>query len=61
MLVGNGKMTDFWEDAWCGDTSLKRKFRELYEICREKNLTVARAANGGWILSFRKQTKPTER
>ena len=54
MLVGNGKMPDFWEDAWCGDTSLKRKFPELYAICWEQNLTVDRAANNGGRLSFRR-------
>lgn len=54
MLIGNGKMSDFWEDAWCGDISLKRNFPELYKICREKNLTVDKAAREGWRLSLRR-------
>ena len=26
MVVGDGKATDFWEDAWCGTVSLKEFF-----------------------------------
>jgi len=30
MVVGDGKATDFWEDAWCGTVSLKEIFFQNY-------------------------------
>jgi hypothetical protein len=54
MVVGNGKMTDFWRDTWCGACSLQDKFPELFEICNENSLSVAGMAQRGWRLSFRR-------
>jgi hypothetical protein len=38
MTVGNGRITSFWRDAWCGHSSLKDEFPEIYEICNVKTL-----------------------
>ena len=54
MLTGDAKMTDFWEDTWCGETPLKREFPQLFEICREQKSTVDYVARRGWRLSFRR-------
>jgi hypothetical protein len=32
MVMGNGKATDFREDAWCGTISLKEKFQSYSEL-----------------------------
>jgi hypothetical protein len=44
MQVGNGRLTRFWCDAWCGHSPLKDKFPEIYNISREQEITVADAA-----------------
>jgi len=40
MLMGDGKITDFWRDAWCGLIPLKEKFPVLFDICNEQNSSV---------------------
>lgn len=54
MAVGNGKMCDFWHDAWCGEVSLKEKFPSLFEVCYEQVISVAHMAQKGWRLTFRR-------
>ena len=54
MVVGDGKATDFWEDAWCGTVSLKENFSELFIISNNTSVTVAGLAQNGWRLSFRR-------
>jgi len=54
MVVGNGKITDFWLDPWCGAAALKDKFPDLYIICNEKFCSVASMAQRGWRLTFRR-------
>jgi hypothetical protein len=54
MLVGNGKMIDFWEDPWCGVVALKDKFRELFDICTDQKKSVAKTAQRGWKMNFRR-------
>jgi hypothetical protein len=53
MHVGNGRMTRVC-DAWCGHSPLKDKFPEIYNICREQNITVAAAAAMDWGFTFRR-------
>lgn len=54
VIIGNGKVTDFWNDQWCGNFSLRERFANLFEICKDKKLTVAQAAERNCQLSFRR-------
>jgi hypothetical protein len=45
--IGNGESTDFWLDAWCGNTTLKEKFSDLFEISNEQNISIAEMARNG--------------
>jgi hypothetical protein len=47
-------MTDFWNDAWCGVTSLREKHLELFNICNEQKIKAAEVARKGWRLTFRR-------
>jgi hypothetical protein len=38
MQVGNGKLTSFWCDAWCGSNPLKDSFPDIFHICMNKVL-----------------------
>jgi hypothetical protein len=53
MMVGNGRITDFWGDSWCGFTHLKEKFRELFYICNKQSISVATDAQRGRRFTFR--------
>ena len=39
--LGDGSKIRFWDDVWCGDTSLKVAFSILYNIANVKDATVA--------------------
>lgn len=52
--IMNGQNTNFWHDPWCVLVSLKDKFPDLYEICREQNKSVAYLAERDWCLNFRR-------
>ena len=41
MVVGKGNKTDFWQDIWCTDESLVKKFADMFDICHEQKVTVA--------------------
>jgi hypothetical protein len=58
MKVGDGRLTSFWHDAWCGKIPLKDSFPEIFHICNEQDITVAAAANLGWNFSFRRYLSP---
>ena len=38
--VGDGSSIKFWTDRWCGETSLKVRFPDLYRIARHKDASV---------------------
>ena len=44
MVLGNGEMIDFWNDAWCGITPLKKVFPELFDLCNEQKILGAEVA-----------------
>jgi len=44
MVLGNGEMIDFWNDAWCGITPLKEVFPELFDLCNEQKILGAEVA-----------------
>ncbi|RLN12793.1 putative retroelement [Panicum miliaceum] len=52
--LGDGKMTDFWRDQWCGAISFKEMFPEIFKICNDQSGTVAKFATRGWRLTFRR-------
>jgi hypothetical protein len=54
MQVGDGTRTHFWGDSWCEHSPLKDKFPDLFAICNDQNITVAKAASNNWRLSFRR-------
>lgn len=54
MMVGNGKMTSFWHDKWCGLVSLADNFPRLYAINNEQEASVANMKQNRWHLTFRR-------
>lgn len=54
LLIGNGKKSDFWRDKWCGNFSLCEKFKNLYEICYDRKVTVPEMGQRRWIMGFRR-------
>ena len=52
--IGKGNIVDCWHDAWCGPTPLKEQFPNLFEICNEQNITVAKIAQRNWRFTFRR-------
>jgi hypothetical protein len=54
MQVGDGKLTSFWCDAWCGLNLLKETFPDIFDICNEQDITVVGAATLGWNFSSRR-------
>ncbi|KAF8700167.1 hypothetical protein HU200_034538 [Digitaria exilis] len=45
VLLGNGKMTSFWLDLWCGSLPLANTFPALFSHVTRPNTSVA------WVLS----------
>jgi hypothetical protein len=45
--VGDGKLTQFWNDVWAQSTPLRVCFPKLFAICEDKNISVARYAELG--------------
>jgi hypothetical protein len=48
MQVGNGKLTNFWSDAWCGQCPLK----DIYNICVDHKIKVVEEEDLGWRFTF---------
>jgi hypothetical protein len=40
--VGDGKLTQFWNDVWAQPTPLRVCFPRLFAICKDKNISIAR-------------------
>ncbi|OAY82374.1 Cytochrome b-c1 complex subunit 6 [Ananas comosus] len=48
-ILGNGRHIDFWEDRWCGETTLRSSFPELFHLSPGKNLKICDGLNSnGW-------------
>ena len=39
--IGDGSRVKFWQDRWCGETSLAIKYSDLFRFCRHKDASVA--------------------
>ena len=39
--IGFGNRLKFWKDKWCGDSSLRESFSELYSIPSSKGAWVS--------------------
>ena len=55
--IGDGSRVKFWQDHWCGETSLSVNYPELFRFCRDKEASVAalmKYTNGVlvWDVSF---------
>ena len=55
--VGNGALLSFWQDHWCGDTSLMVRFPELYRIASHpvasiQDLLIYNGTNHQWDVNF---------
>jgi hypothetical protein len=54
-VVRNGKRTRFWEDHWIGDEPFAVKYKNLYDICECRGITVHEALLERWSnLKFRR-------
>ncbi|PUZ56611.1 hypothetical protein GQ55_5G339400 [Panicum hallii var. hallii] len=52
--ANSGETVRFWEDVWLGDCTLKTSFPRLYQICRERQCSVADVWGRGWLPDFRR-------
>jgi hypothetical protein len=48
--IGDG--IDFWHDVWCGATSLKDRFTDLFRICFDQECIVSIMNEKNWRVSF---------
>ena len=38
--IGDGSRVKFWQDRWCGETSLAVRYPDLFRFCRNKDASV---------------------
>ena len=55
--IGDGSRVKFWQDRWCGETSLAVRYPELFRFSRDQEVSVAEVMkfNNGilfWDVSF---------
>ena len=39
--IGDGSKLKFWQDRWCGETSLVVSYHELFRFCQDQEISVA--------------------
>jgi hypothetical protein len=39
-VIGDGKSTSFWNDCWCGNIPLSVRFKRLYDLSLDKEISV---------------------
>ncbi|XP_030958992.1 uncharacterized protein LOC115980941 [Quercus lobata] len=39
--IGDGSRVKFWQDWWCGETSLAVRYSDLFRFCKNKDASVA--------------------
>ncbi|XP_071728090.1 uncharacterized protein [Rutidosis leptorrhynchoides] len=55
-VIGDGADTDFWNDAWLCDTSLKQRFKRLFHLDEDSKARVQDRitwSNHGFVCNFR--------
>jgi hypothetical protein len=61
ITLGNGKVTSFWHDNWCGRGPLSIWAPDLFKIASQKNRTVAKELSDyNWIRSIASISTPTQ-
>ncbi|XP_051219493.1 uncharacterized protein [Lolium perenne] len=61
ITIGNGKLTSFWHDNWCGRGPLSTWAPDLFKIASRKNRTVAKElSDNNWIRSVNMINTPTQ-
>ena len=51
--MGNGLLTRFWQDIWCGEVSLKDRFPRLFTLSANRDGCVNNFwQDGGWNLQW---------
>jgi hypothetical protein len=56
--IGNGKATQLWNDVWLTSSPLRVGFSRLYEICDDRNISVAQCGGRNWQINFRRMLDP---
>jgi hypothetical protein len=46
--VGNGRITQFWNDIWIDSAQLRICYHILFAICGDKNISVAECTKTNW-------------
>jgi hypothetical protein len=64
-LVGNGDRVKFWSNVWCGESTLKGAFPNLFSIAADKEAAVAdylmiRNGNIHWEVTFEQNLQDWE-
>jgi hypothetical protein len=54
VTVKNGECTSFWFDSWLYEKPLETLFPDLYELCENKELSVAQVKKGEIVVTFRR-------
>lgn len=53
--IGNGLRTDFWNEVWVGEDSLRNAFPQLYILSSQRNANISQLwSQQGWNLIFRR-------
>ncbi|MCH85875.1 YIPF1-like protein [Trifolium medium] len=47
-MVWDGEQTLFWNDSWMDEIQLKTQFARLFQLCLDKDITVADMHRLGW-------------
>lgn len=60
LSVGNGKNIKFWMDPWANVNSLRSSFPRIFNICLQKDETIAdvwnrKESDGSWSFQFRRR------
>jgi hypothetical protein len=52
--VGDGQLTQFWNDVWLTSVPLRIHFSKLFEICDDINSSVTECAGMNWQINLRR-------
>jgi hypothetical protein len=58
--VGDGKLTQSWNDVWLQSSPLRICYPKLFEVCDNKEGSMAECAARGWQLGLRCMLGPEE-